>query len=57
MCEKCIELDEIIGKYRHIKQNILDQITVDRAQELIAELEKRKMLLHSGDPQIPDVRA
>jgi hypothetical protein len=57
MCEKCIELDEIIGKYRHIKQNILDQITVDRAQELIAELEKRKMLLHSSDPQIPDVRA
>jgi hypothetical protein len=46
MCEKCDEIDKTIERYRQIKRSILDQITVERAQELIAELEAQKAALH-----------
>lgn len=46
MCDKCIEFDKKIERYRQIQRTILDQITVDRAKELIAELEVQKAALH-----------
>jgi hypothetical protein len=46
MCDKCDEIDKTIERYRQIKRSILDQITVERAQELIAELEAQKAALH-----------
>lgn len=46
MCEKCVEIDEKIEHYRLIKRSIMDQLTVDRAKELIAELEAQKAALH-----------
>jgi hypothetical protein len=46
MCEKCVEIDKTIERYRQIKRSIMDQLTVDRAKELIAELEARKAALH-----------
>ena len=39
MCKKCIEIDKAIAQYRNIVRSITDQPTVDRAKELIAELE------------------
>ncbi len=55
MCEKCDDIDKTIERYRGIQRTILDQVTVDRAKELIAELQTRKAALHppvnpSGTP-------
>lgn len=46
MCEKCIEIDKNIERYRRIQRTIADQVTVDRTKELIAELEAQKAALH-----------
>jgi hypothetical protein len=46
VCEKCVEIDKKIERYRRIQQSILDQLTVDRAKELIADLETQKAALH-----------
>jgi hypothetical protein len=46
MCEKCVEIDKTIERYRRIQQSIMDQVTVDRTRELIADLEGRKTALH-----------
>jgi hypothetical protein len=46
MCEKCVEIDKTIERYRQIKRSIMDQLTVDRTKELIAELEAQKAALH-----------
>ena len=51
MCNKCIEIDRTIDRYRRIQLSIMDQLTVDRAQELIVELEAQKVALHpEGKP-------
>jgi hypothetical protein len=46
MCEKCVDFDKAIERYRNIVRSITDQPTVDRAKELIAELEAQKAALH-----------
>jgi hypothetical protein len=46
MCEKCVEIDKTIERYRAIIVSIGDPITVDRARELIADLEAQKVGLH-----------
>lgn len=46
MCEKCIEIGKTIERYRRIKEKIADPAFVNRAKELIAELEADKAALH-----------
>jgi hypothetical protein len=46
MCDKCVELDTKIERYRKILLSIGDQVTVDRTKELIAELLAQKAALH-----------
>jgi hypothetical protein len=46
MCEKCAEIDILIGRYRQVKRSISDQLTITRAQDVIAELEGLKAALH-----------
>ena len=46
MCEKCVELDEKIERYRRITLSIVDPVTIDRAKELIADMEAQKIALH-----------
>jgi len=46
MCEKCIEIQKKIEHYRQIQRSIADQLTVDRTEELIIELEAKKAALH-----------
>ncbi len=45
MCEKCVEIEKKID-YRQIQRSISDQLTVDRTEELIVELEAQKAALH-----------
>lgn len=46
MCEKCAEIDNRIERYRRLLTGVADQVTVDRAKELIADLESQKVALH-----------
>ncbi len=46
MCDQCKEIDRNIERYRRIQRTIADQVTVDRARELITELVAQKAALH-----------
>lgn len=50
MCDKCVDIDKAIERFRQVQRTILDQLTVDRAKEMVARLEKQKQALH---PEIP----
>jgi len=46
MCEKCVEIDKTIERYRNILRSIRDEATVEGTMKLIADLEVRKAALH-----------
>jgi hypothetical protein len=46
MCDKCVDIDKAIERFRNVQRSILDQVTLDRAKEMIAELEAKKVALH-----------
>jgi hypothetical protein len=51
MCEKCVEIDKTIERYRRILLSIGDQITIDRTKEMIADLAAQKVALHPQQAQ------
>jgi hypothetical protein len=46
MCDKCVEIDQAIERHRQIQRTILDQVTIDRTREVLAELLRLKSALH-----------
>ena len=50
MCDKCVELDGRIARYRWIASMITDQLTLDRIEVLIANLNlgKHHFILHKS---------
>ena len=48
MCEKCVEIDKRIKRYKNIVQLISDKRTADQMKQLIADLEAQKVALHPG---------
>jgi hypothetical protein len=46
MCDKCKELDSKIEHYRRLAASINDKLTIDRIEELAANLEAEKAALH-----------
>jgi hypothetical protein len=46
MCEKCVEIDKTIERYRRILLAISDPITIDRTKDLIADLQAQKAAFH-----------
>jgi len=48
MCDKCVELDKTIERYRRMSSSLADQITIDRIKTLIGELQTQKVELHPG---------
>lgn len=46
MCQKCVEIDVTIERFRQIKRSIGDQLTIERALAVIADLEAQKVALH-----------
>ena len=46
MCEKCIEIDKKIARYRGVAKGVYDRRALQAAEELIAELEAEKRALH-----------
>jgi hypothetical protein len=49
MCEKCLEIDRTIERYRQVQLSISDELTIDRAKEVIVELESRKSEIHQTE--------
>jgi hypothetical protein len=46
VCEKCVDIDQTIERYRRIERTIMDEVTVNRLKELIADLDQQKASLH-----------
>jgi hypothetical protein len=46
MCGKCIELDKKIAHYWQVGAKIIDQVTIDRIEKLILDLQAQKVALH-----------
>jgi hypothetical protein len=51
MCEKCVELDERIERYRKLIKGTSDRLAVESAKNLINEAERRKADLHPEQKQ------
>ncbi len=51
MCGKCAELDKKTDHYRQMLLSIGDQITVERLEALIADLQAQKARLHPEQKQ------
>jgi hypothetical protein len=49
MCDRCIELDKKIGHYREIAAKIIDHVTSDRIEKLVADLQLQKVALHPSE--------
>jgi hypothetical protein len=47
MCEKSDDLDKAIAQYRRIGKQGFDPLTYDRIKEAVAEMERRKVAVHS----------
>jgi hypothetical protein len=46
MCERCIEIESKIERYRRLVRQIADPLTNEQAVQLIADLEAEKDTLH-----------
>jgi hypothetical protein len=46
MCERCIQIDGSVARYRRIVDQALDQLTRRRTSELVDALEGEKRQLH-----------
>jgi hypothetical protein len=46
MCEKCVEIEAKIARYRRIESRMTDQALLDGINELVAQLEAQKKDLH-----------
>jgi hypothetical protein len=51
MCDKCDELDKKIEHYSRILLSISDQITVERIEAMIGDLQAQKATLHPEQKQ------
>lgn len=51
MCEKCSTINNTIERFRQIRRSISDQLTVERARQVIADLEEQKAVLHLRDSE------
>ena len=49
MCDRCKEFDIKVGHYREIAAKIIDQVTLERINKLIADLQAQKVALHPGE--------
>jgi hypothetical protein len=48
MCEKCVELDNKLRRYKAMQSRVTDRLALAGLAELIAELLAKKAELHPG---------
>lgn len=46
MCTKCNELDKRIARYSRLSGLVSDRFTIDRFDQVVAEIEAEKAALH-----------
>jgi hypothetical protein len=46
MCEKCVEIDKKIERYRVLIAGVTDKLALDGLKELIDQMEAQKAALH-----------
>ena len=46
MCEKCVAIDKKVLHYRDIMARVIDQMTTERVNKLIQEMQASKIELH-----------
>jgi hypothetical protein len=46
MCEKCVEIDETISRYRRLQYTVSDKQMQEAAERLVEELEAKKAAIH-----------
>jgi hypothetical protein len=51
MCEKCIEYDKKLERYRRIASSIRDELTIERINKAIADAVAEKAKLHPDQEQ------
>jgi hypothetical protein len=51
MCEKYVEIDEKIERYRVMASRITDQPILDRIRDLIEQMRAQKAVLHPEESQ------
>ena len=51
MCDKCVNLDQTIERYRKLIEGISDRLIIESARKLINEAERRKAELHPEQKQ------
>jgi beta-phosphoglucomutase-like phosphatase (HAD superfamily) len=51
MCEKCVEIDKKIERYRVMASRITDQPTLDGIKDLIEQMRAQKAVLHPEESQ------
>jgi hypothetical protein len=51
MCEKCVELDQRIDRYRQIRERVLDAEFAAGISKLIEEAEAQKAELHPNEQE------
>jgi hypothetical protein len=49
MCEKCVQFNETIERYRRLIRGTSDRLAIESAENLIKEAERRKAELHPDD--------
>jgi hypothetical protein len=53
MCERCERLDEKIEHYKKVISAMTDQLTIERINSLVLELQTQKAALHPENPAGP----
>jgi hypothetical protein len=51
MCDKCIEFDKKLERYRRLVSSITDQLTIERINKLIKDTAAEKAQLHPDQEQ------
>ena len=51
MCDRCIEIDATLERYRRLSNGLTDQPTLDALKTLTKQLEAEKVQLHPEQQQ------
>jgi hypothetical protein len=46
MCEKCVEIDKAMARYKRLRLQVMDRQATEAADRLMAKLEAEKAALH-----------
>ena len=51
MCDKCVEIDQSIARYRRLARSLGDQSMIDQVEEMAKEMEAQKIAFHPDQEQ------